>query len=700
MTTSSRRTKSGNPLYVQSQKRLITLWMLRAFTGGRNKLIFSGPHEEIGFTDEEIAVFLNLPNSDQYFKGDDHYDQKSKYRYKKFIFDTLDTRLAKLEADIDRCCFSPTVAQNIELIASTIGLNVVETRVLEFFLCMHRVPALNDIIRIFVSKEMEGFPEFISRILALSESKVAKALNQNSRLCVKGLLCSRGESHPSFFSKEVAGATFASKLDESSIIRELLNLAPASNLTIDDYPHLIQNTKLLIPYLKRSLERRRKGVNIYLYGPPGTGKTEFARLLCDSVGAKGYEAIMSDSEGDPAHNRTYSLRASAAFLKPADNVLIFDEAEDLFSADSPTSGSKAGKNKAWFNRFLETNPIPIIWISNDISDLDTAFTRRFDFVFEVPVPPKRHREKTITKILGNHFDTGIIRRLSCSETLSPAVVARARSVVQGLSKKEMESGVSLLISNTMKAQGHEDPMKHHLDKIDQTVYDMSYLNSSADLVEIVEGFRTNPSGRICLHGAPGTGKTAFAHYLAENLSIPLHLKKASDLLSPFLGQTEHRMSQAFSEAQNDRAILLIDEVDSFLRDRSLAQRSWEVTQTNEFLMQLESYEGIFIATTNLRENLDPACLRRFDLKLHFGTLESAQAQRLLVAHCLKLGIAEPSATETSLLSATSGLTPGDFATVTRQARFRKIRNAGEYVERLTDEISMKSGNSRAIGFNA
>ena len=66
----------------------------------------------------------------------------------------------------------------------------------------------------------------------------------------------------------------------------------------------------------------------------------------------------------------------------------------------------------------------------------------------------------------------------------------------------------------------------------------------------------------------------------------------------YLGETEKIIAQAFEDAQRDDAVLLLDEIDSFLRDRTLSSHSWEVTQVNEQLTQIENYEGVFIATTN------------------------------------------------------------------------------------------------------
>ena len=77
------------------------------------------------------------------------------------------------------------------------------------------------------------------------------------------------------------------------------------------------------------------------------------------------------------------------------------------------------------------------------------------------------------------------------------------------------------------------------------------------------------------------------------------------------------LAKAFQEAEDLQAILLLDEVDGLLQDRRQATRSWEVSQVNEFLVQLESFNGVVVATTNRFDELDQAALRRFDFKMHF-----------------------------------------------------------------------------------
>lgn len=83
---------------------------------------------------------------------------------------------------------------------------------------------------------------------------------------------------------------------------------------------------------------------------------------------------------------------------------------------------------------------------------------------------------------------------------------------------------------------------------------------------------------------------------------------------------------------------MIDEVDSFLSDRRGAQHSCEVSMVNKMLTQMESFSGVFIASTNLMDGLDQAALRRFDLKAKFDFLTSQKAWQLFCSHCKQLGL--------------------------------------------------------------
>ena len=145
-------------------------------------------------------------------------------------------------------------------------------------------------------------------------------------------------------------------------------------------------------------------------------------------------------------------------------------------------------------------------------------------------------------------------------------------------------------------------------------------------------------------------------------------------------------------------MLLIDEVDSFLQDRTHAKHSWEVTQINEMLTQIETFPGILIASTNFLDHLDPASLRRFDLKLHFDYLKPTQTRRLLASYCRSLDLAEPNADDLAMAESIETATPGDFASVARQHRFQPFRDAGSLLQAVIGESDLKTNRCRRIGF--
>jgi SpoVK/Ycf46/Vps4 family AAA+-type ATPase len=156
----------------------------------------------------------------------------------------------------------------------------------------------------------------------------------------------------------------------------------------------------------------------------------------------------------------------------------------------------------------------------------------------------------------------------------------------------------------------------------------------------------------------------------------------------------------FAQAREQDAVLVLDEADSFLADRRDAQRSWEVTQVNELLTQMEAFDGIFICTTNLMERLDPASLRRFAFKVCFKPLLPEQRWKMFLQELQRLGgSAEDAEGYKSAVSGLEQLTPGDFAVAARQFELWGVpATAAGLLEPLRSECRLKGAESRKIGF--
>ena len=375
--------------------------------------------------------------------------------------------------------------------------------------------------------------------------------------------------------------------------------------------------------------------------------------------------------------------------------------ESSFAASGEARDPNLAGLKGWLNRSLETNPVPCLWCTNAVEDLDPAFVRRFDLTLEISIPPRSVRRSILDRYLGDLPVSPAVRNhLAAHEALPPAVVARSARVVAlaGSGVPGLDCGLAFtdVVNQSLQAMGGKALKPTPL--TEELPYSLDNLQADLSLREVVDGFKRSPRGRVCLYGPPGTGKTAFGHHLAEALDRPLLVRRASDLQSKWLGEMEQNLGRMFMQAEREGAVLLLDEADTFLRDRQGAERSWEVSQVAELLTQMEAYSGVFVASTNLLDSMDPAALRRFDLKIHFGYMKPHQILTMFkeVSRTLSL---EPSGEALPLVQGMASLTPGDFANIVRQSRLSPLMSEGDLVARLQTECRLKrDGRRRAVGF--
>ena len=154
-------------------------------------------------------------------------------------------------------------------------------------------------------------------------------------------------------------------------------------------------------------------------------------------------------------------------------------------------------------------------------------------------------------------------------------------------------------------------------------YNFEMVNASENLKEFVDKLVKSPIKKyaILFYGESGSGKSHLSKYLAQQLNMPIIKKRASDLIDKWVGQTEQNIRAAFKSATEKKAILLLDESDTFLYDRTFSQREFEVAQVNELLTQMEDFEYPLIMTTNLKEKIDKASMRRFVFKIKFDYMK-------------------------------------------------------------------------------
>ena len=364
---------------------------------------------------------------------------------------------------------------------------------------------------------------------------------------------------------------------------------------------------------------------------------------------------------------------------------------------------RSANHKGFTNRLLEENSVPTIWVSNSIGQIDPAVLRRFDFQLEVRIPPRTVRRVVAERHLARlAASPGFLERLAGCEDVSPADMKAAAKVAElaGAGRiggsRPPSSGSSATGSSSRRASrrpGREGALP----------YRVEYLNASRDPAALAEALGRSARGSVLLYGPPGTGKTAYARHVAERLDRPLLARRASDLLNPFVGMTEKYIAEMFHRAREEGAVLLLDEADSFLRDRRGAVRSWEVTQVNELLVGMERFDGLFVCSTNLVDDLDQAAFRRFVVKVRFDYLRSEQAWAMFEALCADAGCA-PGGTVRAEVDRLRLLTPGDFATVRRQFSLTAVPPTADGIVALLEEECRgkkeREGGAAEMGFRA
>ena len=638
---------------------------------------------------------------------------------------------------------STLVEKNIDALAGLLQLNKAE-RALLLYGTLARYQ--RDLRSILVEFKVNNAPEAyaaIAEVAGVKASEVGEALRAGSRLERIGMVENLISEHNITdladlmkVSEKLPPVLMREYRDEAELMAVFTRPSSKSQLTVDDFSYVKEDTEVLCRLIGNAVARKEAGVNILLYGPPGTGKTELAKVVAQAANLELYEVEYADRDGNSlsGRDRYRSLQIAQVFLKGSEQAaLLFDEVEDVFPPISSEAaqllaraeqvaapGTNSVNGKAWVNQILESNTVPTIWVTNRIEQIDPAFRRRFAYHLELKSPPPGAREGVVRKTLeGIAVSDAFVAKLTSRKGLTPAQIrtavrfaglAAAPSVLDAPtepdSKLVMEpSPIEKLIERQLKnadlALGTrpEVPAARHM----VTNYDLSMLNTESryEVPRIVEALKARGHGALCFYGAPGTGKTALGEHIAAALEKPLIIKQASDLMSKFVGETEQQMAAMFREAEAEKAVLLLDEADSFLMDRRGAQRTYEVTEVNEMLQGMERYNGIFICTTNLLDRLDQAALRRFTFKIKFKPLNAEQREKMFVVEALANDASLLTSKIRGQLSLLDQLCPGDFAAVKRQAVILDSElGALEFLEQLQAEHRIKPEvrENRGMGF--
>lgn len=449
------------------------------------------------------------------------------------------------------------------------------------------------------------------------------------------------------------------------------------------------------------------GNNILFYGGRNLDKLGYVYTLLKEAGFEPWKVRVND--GKPGDIPAICLVAQRYLQRKNEghSVLVIDNAEqaltkqrnrpswylDMFGDDGADETKQDDLDSD--EKLLIANPVPTIWLTSSPSSITPENVGRFLIHAELKGGSRKDRREEVQKICDDlEFSSDIAQQLSMYYELSGEQIKSAARTTSFLDRAGPEGEQTLvhLIQNSQKAL-NRDKTEQLRASVTQYNLDLLNINGTMDPDRIIQAMKRNPVGTLCFYGLPGTGKTALAEHIAMKLDMPITIKPASELLSMWLGESEKNIAKMFDEARAEGSILLLDEADSFLRDRSQAQRSWEVTQVNELLQRMERFPGIFICTTNLFQAIDAAALRRFTFKLEFMALRPDQRLRML-ANEAEIDLSAMTEAERMDLEINCQLirylTPGDFATVKRQANLLGEKlSVAEWLKRLELESKAK-----------
>ncbi len=479
------------------------------------------------------------------------------------------------------------------------------------------------------------------------------------------------------------------------------------------------------------------GLSILLYGVAGSGKSSFAASLARDMGKDLYFIAQNDDDNrrlsySPAF-RYAALAVAQKQLDPDKCILVVDECDKMVENVSigggllslfgiEPAGGRDGDTKGQLNTVMDQNRHTVIWICNSKQNaIDPSSRRRFDYsIFFDELSPATRVHIWDNALKFHHCEGRLpeefIKRISTRYPVNPGGISVAVRNAARLCWKDPEADFAEEVMTFLKShcallgiqESPEDKLEPARD------YSLEGLNIRSGIklprlievcrkilksMENIQENRDQPRMNLLLFGAPGAGKTEFVKYLAKQLDKPLCVKNAGDLLNCYVGGTEQRIIAAFAEAEANGEILFIDEGDSLFSSREGASKSWEVSQVNTLLSEMERFRGIFIVGTNLIQRLDQAALRRFSFRLHFDYLTDEGKELFYKTYFTPLNMPELTESEKKSLHDIDQMTPSDFRNVRQQFFYledSELTNA-EIIEALSAEVASRTSGSSYTG---
>ena len=304
-------------------------------------------------------------------------------------------------------------------------------------------------------------------------------------------------------------------------------------------------------------------------------------------------------------------------------------------------------------------------------------------------------EKLRNKAAEYFSDDPEFLRILISSKANVATLCYSKTLIMEIAAKQDWEALSKLLGDAQKAEISEDTRKRRQVNSDQ--YDIRVINSDTpiDILDKMaeKAVRQHSPWKLMIHGPSGSSKSSYAYHVAEKLGVEIIVKRYHDLVSKWMGQSEEQIYQAFKEAEDKRALLLLDEVDGYISRKTDVYSGGDKAHndiTTSFMVNLEEYNELVIATTNRPELIDPSLVRRFHkiVEYKFPTYDG---MKLLIERYFP--DVDFDKRELERICSLGSIGPGDFVAV---------KELTEYIEPedVTGEIILESLYSNAAARNA
>ena len=309
-----------------------------------------------------------------------------------------------------------------------------------------------------------------------------------------------------------------------------------------------------------------------------------------------------------------------------------------------------------------------------------------------------------SKMIEYNNDDGFVNRESFRMTMEAKRTLFEELNLSFLNTSQKKAGLLKTDDIAIKKLYYDDEVKKQVSELTQLLSDDNYQEIRNRLKE--SGFRC---GFTCLfYGLPGTGKTETVLQLAKETGRDIMQVNISEIKSMWVGESEKNIKALFDNYRNKvkecalTPILLFNEADAIISKRQEgAERAvdkMENTIQNIILQEMESLDGILIATTNLAQNMDKAFERRFLYKINFTkpTLEA----RISIWHEM---IPALSKDDTRMLATKYDFSGGQIENIARHYTIDSILhgkgdNALETLTLHCDNERIEKKTNKKIGF--